>query len=257
MASVETTTSNHQQVQKLSGSDDYFNWKFDMEMVLIGRDLWDIVTGAEVLGDDATEKVRNDFRRRDNKARSIICLSINSDLKIYIRNCKSSKEAWDSLQGHFEEKSMAKILMYRKQMYRLQMEKGGNMNEHINKLKIIAEHRQAVDDAPVERDLVYTLLNSLSEEYNHLITTLETLPRERLTWDYVRDRLLAEYERNNSEKEKKDEKGSGNPMMLYSVVVLGVRNGISTINLKIEIVRTQKMKLSNLIAIIAMNLGTK
>ena len=47
MASVETTTSNHQQVQKLSGSDDYFNWKFDMEMVLIGRDLWDIVTGAE------------------------------------------------------------------------------------------------------------------------------------------------------------------------------------------------------------------
>ena len=101
--------------------------------------------------------------------------------------------------------------MYRKQMYRLQMEKGGNMNEHINKLKIIAEHRQAVDDAPLERDLVYTLLNSLSEEYNHLITTLETLPRERLTWDYVRDRLLAEYERNKGEQGKKDEKGSGNP----------------------------------------------
>ena len=46
MASVEST--GVQQVQKLSGSDDYFNWKFDMEMILIGRDLWDIVTGAEV-----------------------------------------------------------------------------------------------------------------------------------------------------------------------------------------------------------------
>ena len=78
-------------------------------------------------------------------------------------------------------------------------------------MKIIAEHRQAVDDAPVERDLVYTLLNSLSDEYNHLITTLETLPRERLTWDYVRDRLLAEYERKKSEEDKKEEKGSGNP----------------------------------------------
>ena len=48
MASVETA-AHHNQVPKLSGSDNYFNWKFDMEMVLIGRDLWDIVTGAEVV----------------------------------------------------------------------------------------------------------------------------------------------------------------------------------------------------------------
>ena len=162
MASSDHPTT---QVQKLSGSEDYFNWKFDMEMLLIGKDLWDIVQGAGVLQDDASEKARNDFRKRDNKARSIICLSINSDLKIYVRNCNSSKEAWDSLQGHFEEKTMSKILMYRKQMYRLQMEKGGNMTDHINKLKIIAEHRQALDDAPQEKDLVYTLLNSLSDEY--------------------------------------------------------------------------------------------
>ena len=85
------------------------------------------------------------------------------------------------------------------------------MSDHINKLKIIAEHRQALDDAPLERDLVYTLLNSLSDDYNHLITTLETLPRERLTWEYVRDRLIAEYERKKGEQEKKDEKGSANP----------------------------------------------
>ena len=139
-------SSDHQtQIQKLSGSEEYFNWKFDMEMLLIGKDLWDIVQGTEVLADDATEKARNDFRKRDNKARSIICLSINSDLKIYVRNCNSSKEAWESLQGHFEEKTMSKILMYRKQMYRLQMEKGGSMIDHIIKLKIIAEHRQALD----------------------------------------------------------------------------------------------------------------
>ena len=48
MASVDS--GNHQsQVQKLSGSEDYFNWKFDMEMLLIGKDLWDIVQGTEVL----------------------------------------------------------------------------------------------------------------------------------------------------------------------------------------------------------------
>ena len=256
MASAEST--GVQQVQKLSGSDDYFNWKFDMEMVLIGRDLWDIVTGAEVLPENPTEKARNDFRRRDNKARSIICLSITSDLKIYIRNCKSSKEAWDSLQGHFEEKTMSKILMYRKQMYKLQLEKGGNMTDHINKLKVIAEHRQAVDDAPLEKDLVYTLLNSLSEEYNHLITTLETLPKEKLTWDYVRDRLLAEFERNKGEQEKKDEKGSGNPHDALFCGGNGYKKFNKSTSLKTRTIRATQIKLHlNLIVTIAMKLGIR
>ena len=58
---------------------------------------------------------------------------------------------------------MSKILMYRKQMYRLQLEKGGSMSDHINKLKIIAEHRQALDDAINFRNMV--------PMYSHVTTT--------------------------------------------------------------------------------------
>ena len=43
-------------VEKLS-SENYHNWKFDMRMLLIGKDLWEIVSGGEVLAQGAPEKV--------------------------------------------------------------------------------------------------------------------------------------------------------------------------------------------------------
>ena len=76
------------------------------------------------------------------------------------------------------------------------------MTEHINKLKTISEHLEALDDAVLEKDLVMILISSLPEDYNNLITTLETLPEEKLTWDYVRDRVITEFERKNEQKSK-------------------------------------------------------
>ena len=90
-------------IVKLS-RDNYHSWKFDLKMMLVGKDLWDIVSGDEVFEEGASVAIKKSFRKRDNKALSTICLSISSDLKIYVRNAKSSKEAWDTLSNHFEEK---------------------------------------------------------------------------------------------------------------------------------------------------------
>ena len=56
------------------------------------------------------------------------------------------------------------------------------MIDHINRLKTIADHLEALDDAPPERELVMILISSLPDEYNNLITTLETLKEDKLTW---------------------------------------------------------------------------
>ena len=55
---------------------------------------------------------------------------------------------------------------------------------------------EAIDDAIAEKaDIVILLISSLPDEYNHLITALETLADTKLTWDYVRDRLIHESEK--------------------------------------------------------------
>ena len=84
---------------KLNG-DNFHSWKFNMRMYLIGKDLWDIVDGGEVLGENATAAEREQFRKRDNKALSIICLSMVNDLQIYVRSAKSSMEAWKCLSDY-------------------------------------------------------------------------------------------------------------------------------------------------------------
>lgn len=69
------------------------------------------------------------------------------------------------------------------------------MINHVNYLKTLSEHLDAIGDPIKEnfviiRDLVIILINSLPDEYNHLITPLETIAEERLSGDYVRDRVI-------------------------------------------------------------------
>ena len=185
--------------------DTYHSWKFNMRMSLIGKDLWEIVEGSEILQERPTEAQRIQFRKRDNKALSMICLSVATELQIYVRSAKSGKEAWDSLEKHFEEKTLSKKIFHRRKLYHAEMEQGKSMVDHINNVKTIAEHLESLEDAPSEKDLVMILISSLPQEYNNLITTLETLNEDKLTWDYVRDRLISEYERRKeSSKQSKE-----------------------------------------------------
>ena len=166
-----------------------------MKMFLIGKGLWEIVDGTETIAETAGTDLQAKFKKRDNLALATICLGINSDLHIYVRTAKSGKEAWDELSKRFEEKTLSKKIEYRKLLYKSYMRPGSDMITHINYIKTISEHLEAVDDPVVEKDLVMILLSSWPPEYNNLITTLETLSEDKLTWNYVRDRALTEYDR--------------------------------------------------------------
>ena len=108
-------------------------------MALIGRDLWDIVTGVEVLAGGASNQAINAFRKRDNKALSMICLAIEPDLKIYVRSAKNSKEAWNALANTFEEKTLSKIIQYRRKLYAVTLKENQSMTEHVNNVKTLSE----------------------------------------------------------------------------------------------------------------------
>ena len=83
-----------------------------MKMLLVGKDLWEIVEGSETLPEDANEEKRQKFRKRSNQALSVICLAIHPSLQIYVRSAKNGKEAWDNLENHFEEKTLSKKILY-------------------------------------------------------------------------------------------------------------------------------------------------
>ena len=55
------------------------------------------------------------------------------------------------------------------------------MLEHVNHVQTLSNHLEAVGDPIEEKDLVIILISSLTEEYNHLITALETIAEHRLS----------------------------------------------------------------------------
>ena len=101
-------------------------------------------------------------------------------LKIYIRNSKNAKEAWESLANHFEEKTLSSKISLRRQLYDAKLESSGDMVAHINHVKTIADRLEALDDTQSEKDLVYILMSSVPSEYRALITTLETLKEDQM-----------------------------------------------------------------------------
>ena len=150
-----------------------------MKMYLIGKDLLDIVTGAETLSEE-----KKQFKKRENVSLATICLSISTSLQIYVRSAKTGKEVWDNLEKHFQQKTLS-TKMGKRQLYSTKMGKGDDMKNHVNEIKTISEHLEAICNSIAEHDLVIILISSLPEDFNYLITALETIAEITLTWVYV------------------------------------------------------------------------
>ena len=65
--------SDEVKFKKLTG-ENWNTWKFNMKMLLMGKDIWDIVTGDDILPEEANEERRRKHKGRDQLAMSLICL---------------------------------------------------------------------------------------------------------------------------------------------------------------------------------------
>ncbi len=54
-------------IEKFEG-DDFYQWKIKMKRLLMDRALWKVVSGDEVLADNATDKQKKAFKEKDEKA---------------------------------------------------------------------------------------------------------------------------------------------------------------------------------------------
>ena len=127
----DTSVTGGLKVEKLTG-DNHHSWTFQMKMLLIAKDLWEIVTGAETLSGNATAEEQRKFKKRENLPWATICLSVSTNLQIYVRNAIKAIEAWDNLSKHFQQKTLSRKIFYRRKLHSARMNKGTNMMEHIN-----------------------------------------------------------------------------------------------------------------------------
>ncbi|KAF1318429.1 Integrase catalytic core protein, partial [Globisporangium splendens] len=188
-------------INKFDGTN-FHTWKFKMQMVLEERELWEVVSGEIKLEHCQTESDQAVYRKKSRKALAIICLALEDSQLPLVCSSIGAHDAWSKLEAHFEKKSLANKLFLRRRFFTTMMEDGDDVLQHINKLKTLAEQLDAVGAPVSEEDLVITLLGSLSESYQFLITALESRS-DTLTWELVTSRLL------HKDMKRKEQGGDG------------------------------------------------
>lgn len=184
-------------IEKLSGPENWATWKFQMEHLMKAKGLWGMVMETDNVAEGANAQARAEFEKRKEKAFSVLVLNVSTSQLYLITSCKTPKEAWDTLKGHFERDTLANKLFLKKKYFRCEMKEGENITEHLKRMKELTDQLGAIGAVIEEEDQIVTLLGSLPASYATIVTALET-KLDSLTLQFVQQALINEEQKRVS-----------------------------------------------------------
>ena len=98
-------------MEKLVGNN-YSYWKLCMEAYLQGQDLWDLIEGddTEIPADTPQNaKLRQQWKIKCGKALFTLRTLISKEYIDNVRDLKSPKQVWETLQKLFTKKNTARL----------------------------------------------------------------------------------------------------------------------------------------------------
>ena len=75
---------------------------------------------------------------------SDLCLAMEDSQLPLVRSANGAHNAWSRLEEHFEKRSLANKLFFRRRFYTMMMEEGDDVQEHIAKVKTMVETLDAL-----------------------------------------------------------------------------------------------------------------
>lgn len=111
-------------VAKLN-NENYFTWKFKVEMLLIKEGVWDVLNTSK------PEINPGEWIKKDNSARATISLSVEDDQLHLIRQCTTASSMWTNLQNYHERKSLSNKVTVMRNICGLRLNEGDDVQSHI------------------------------------------------------------------------------------------------------------------------------
>ncbi|KAG5867227.1 hypothetical protein JTB14_008186 [Gonioctena quinquepunctata] len=138
------------------------------------------------------DKSKNEFTVKDSKAKSMIVQCITDKHLDLVKDSKSSKEMNKALQDAFERKSVFTKLTLKKKSLTLKLKRNEKLEDHFLIFDTLIRDLESADSKLEEEDKVCHLLLSLNEEFESVITAIETMSSTTVSMDFVKSRLLDE-----------------------------------------------------------------
>lgn len=168
--------------ERLEGSINFSTWKFQMELYLTHEDLWEYVSTTPPITDLSATK-------KDAKARAKICLMINPELLVHVRQAKSTKECWEALVNSFEDRGVTNRCRLLGRLVSYKLEQFSNVRDYITAIMKVAQQLRDIGKEVDDEMLAALMLQGLTEEYNPMKMAIEN-SNIVLTSDYVKTKLL-------------------------------------------------------------------
>ena len=162
----QSSRSDTLKIEPLDGSN-YANWKFNVQLVLMERDLWGFIEGTETkpeaTQDDKKEKEIKEFLKRSRKAYTTIALSVHKSLQIHVKSTTDPKKAWDNLKDQFSFVSVSQIVRLNRTFYAATMNENDEMLDHITYMTTVADQLRELGEEVTSRKFATTFLGSLPD----------------------------------------------------------------------------------------------
>lgn len=118
---------------------------------------------------------------KEQKALQIISLSCDRNQVVYLRQCKTGKEAWDALKSQHQQETVGAQIRIMKQLFSWKLPANGSMRDHLNKLYGLLDKLGEMDAKLSTKVSISVVLASLNDDYDNLVTAIEAWDEDRLT----------------------------------------------------------------------------
>lgn len=163
--------------------ENYDTWKMQVEALLTKNDLWEYVSGENVLlavvhGNAAVVAAgvaaQSAWKKNDKKAKSDLILSIHFSELQQVRDCETSREVWLKLESIYASKGPARKATLLKQLILQRLQEGNDVREHMARFFNAVDKLMAMG-VEVNGDLLsIMLLYSLPASYNNFRVAIES-----------------------------------------------------------------------------------
>lgn len=195
-------------VDKLN-NDNYFIWKFRMEMMLAKEGCWEVIT------EDKPDPETNDWKKKERQACGWIVQLIENSQLVHIRKHKTAKDMWQALKVYHERGTGNNSVQIIKEICAKRLADDGNMEMHIHWL---TDMYQKLDDLGEEKLsekwMIGILFAQLPVFYDTVVTALQTQDGNKLSMSLVQARLIEDYKKRIERKTEYENENISNSAVL-------------------------------------------
>ncbi|XP_059668877.1 uncharacterized protein LOC132313962 [Cornus florida] len=176
---------------------NYDSWKIRMEAFLMSHfyDVWyAAVNGIVVLNPENPSEADKIVVANDGKAKHVIYCALKQQELTRVKNCKSAKEMWDSLQAAHEGSTVIKenkIQLYKVQYEACKMEERETIAEYLFRINDIVNNMKSLGEDIKDSDVCKKILRSLTPRFNAKVTILEDKDLSQMKIDDLQASLTA------------------------------------------------------------------